>query len=357
MAGAAPPGTPGAMTVVVPTTVTIRSTRGSRIAGGGTGTYTPPPVVPLADGEAWTGVRDACRRGESDSCWRAGKLAPSPVEGAPLLLEGCGHGHLGACIAHAEMVLRADADLSLGCGATSVYAACEGARHAPACVGVARLATDPQRGCYDPRKGRLALEISCPGAGGAPLACRILGDALVAGRGFDKDRTRATLAYGWACDGGDGDACLAKGDLLAKGVGVKRDDRGAVAALDKACVLGRIEGCLGAARVLDQGTNIPRDAVRAQQLYRTACEASVAEACVGLGRLAEEGVGAGIDLPTARAAYQQGWATGHPESGRNLARMLWRGLGGKKDKGLAKSIAAAACQAGDTTSCAGPAAL
>ncbi len=356
VASAAP--TAPSMQVVIPTTVTIRSTRAGRpTARGSVGGYTAPPVVPLDEGETWESLREACHRGTAEACWRAGSLASVAVDAAPLLALGCEAKHLGSCVAHSELVLRADADLSLSCGSNSVFDACLSAHHAPSCVGVARLVSDPQRGCFDARKGRTALEISCPDANGAPLACRLLGDALVAGRGFDKDRTRATVSYGWACDSGNGEACLIKGDLLSKGVGVRRDDRAAVAALDKACVLGQIQGCLGAAVVLDEGTNLPRDAKRAMDLYETACHANVASACVGLGHLAEEGVRDGVDFATARAAYQQGWATGHAESGHNLARLLWQGLGGKKDKPLAKSISVAACQAGDTTACAGPRAL
>lgn len=153
------------------------------------------------------------------------------------------------------------------------------------------------------------------------LGCYRYARALRFGVGAERRPTEASELFARACDGGVADACDARGLMRERGTDGRSPSL--VEALEmylRGCELGGFDACVNAGYALWNVSDPARDRRRARRLYEHACTSGNARGCVMLAQIAE------------------------------------RGLGAPRDPDLAAEYREQACQLGDQTACAEPAA-
>jgi TPR repeat protein len=304
----------------------------------------------------------ACELKHPRACFESGRWVmdhQGPAdEAARLFGTACNLGDAAGCSAQVDLILSNKVQIPFKESRDAFDVACEERQSIAACtaLGYALLAgTDIPR---DAERARLLLQRACTGPDSDATACSKLAGMYVDGLGGDRDRTEASKYFRWSCNAGIADSCMQRGVLLTSDVGVRRDDAEAVAMFTMACDGGLPLGCLEAGRILDAGTFVQQNLPEATKFYDRACTARIPAACTALGIVRERGPDGTPDPAGARAAYQAAIDAGATTDARRLlARLLWNGMGGKVEKGSAKQLCKAACQAGDAKACGGPQAL
>lgn len=138
----------------------------------------------------------------------------------------------------------------------------------------------------------------------APM--RMLGYAYQAGRGVEKDETKAIYWLERAAVGDDWPALKALGDMAYEGThGFKRDKARAANYYQRAAKLGAYEAQIMLGKMHDEGDGVPQDFSEAMRWY-VACQRDYrvgAEARTRIGRLYLEGRGVPVDIVKAYAWY------------------------------------------------------
>lgn len=304
----------------------------------------------------------ACDLKHARACFESGRWTVdhggSADDAARLFGTACKLGDAAACSAQVDLILAGKVSIPFKTTRDAFDVACEQRQSIPACTELAYAllsGTDIPR---DAERARVLLGRTCVDPSSDPKACARLAGMFEDGLGGDRDRTEASKFYRWSCNAGVADSCMRRGRLLTSDVGVRRDDAEAAAMFTMACEGGVSLGCYEVARILDVGTYVTRDPATAAKFYDRGCAAGLPAACTDLGVLQERGIAGAPDPTAARASYEAAVAAGATTDARRLlARLLYNGMGGRAERGRARQLCREACQAGDSTACAGPAGL
>ncbi|MCC6622566.1 MAG: caspase family protein [Deltaproteobacteria bacterium] len=153
------------------------------------------------------------------------------------------------------------------------------------------------------------------------LACAILGESLVLGRGVAPDLNRGGSLLRKGCDLGSGEACGALAGHIAMGR-LTGGPAAAVKLWEKGCRTGDAESCFEAGTAFEQGTGVKPDPRRAAELHGQGCDGGYRPACGSLGGLVLEGSGVARDLDLAAALGAHGCDAGDPRSCTVLGSVL-----------------------------------
>jgi TPR repeat protein len=302
-----------------------------------------------------------CELRHARSCFEAGRWqidhGGEVATAAQRFGRACNLGDAAGCSAQVDLILSERTPGSVKDAYHAFDVACEAGQSLRACLDLALALIEGEQIPRNAERGRTLLMRVCTDESSDPKACTALGESFEEGLGGERDRTKASSYYRWACAANVFEACKRRGDLLVSDVGVRRDDHEALNMYERACE-GKIAlACNEAARILYEGTFVKQDLARAASLYSQGCQAGEPQACFGLGQVLERGPGATPDMKSAREAYTRAVELGSLDAKRSLARLLWNGFGGSKQKGRAKQLCREACQGGDAVACRGPAFL
>jgi TPR repeat protein len=140
------------------------------------------------------------------------------------------------------------------------------------------------------KKGAMAaLQKAC--LQGHAHSCRVAAAEVFAGRGVEKNETKAIALYGAGCNGGDLQSCV---DLAVIYSGAAKtvppDSKKALFLFERACNGGLASACSTAGLQHEMGMGVPRSPESAVRLVARACELSSQE-CFRLAILHQNGSG------------------------------------------------------------------
>lgn len=128
-----------------------------------------------------------------------------------------------------------------------------------------------------------------------PVACLRAGEQVVAGRGVERDDTRAITLFQSACRLGEAIGCTQAGDLLLAATRPPEDKARGLAAYISGCVGHNGYGCLKAAIAFHEGLGTRVDLEKARMHFSKACDFNEQDGC-RLAKALESSNGEPVDL-------------------------------------------------------------
>jgi TPR repeat protein len=189
--------------------------------------------------------------------------------------------------------------------------------------------------------------------GGELNACISLGTFYEFGKGeVAQDFKQAQTLYDRVCKEKNGLGCAYLGDLLGAGKGGEKDPSRAAELYQTGCDLGSLESCNSLAIAYSNGTGVAKDLTRGLSLFRSSCEQGSFSACNNLGVQYVKGEGVEKDLARGVSFYERACGGNIAIGCHNLGGMYENGLGVAKDPQKAAELYQKACNLGDSTACA-----